>query len=182
MPLTASQIAELRPLPLTTLELEPCTTEELLAFLQLSGPPLQWSELPSNGNIITDAIAALLPSLPNLTALRSCFDWDDISSLAFLAHMPQLHTLSMDLSEFDVQTRQRVGAALAALTEPLRNLTKLRLSDMELLQLQGLELHSLDLHYSLSEPLDWLGLAVFQPPSRQLPTLQIFTYSYPEFD
>jgi len=118
MPLTLSQIADLRSLPLTTFALQPCTTEDMLALLQLPGPPLQWSQLPCDDSdfsnaVITNAVAALLPALPHLSSLRiGNFQWNDISSLAFLARMPQLRTLSVNLSDYqpEDEAQQRVSA------------------------------------------------------------------------
>jgi len=139
LPLTASQIAELRQLHLTTLELMLHTSEELLGFLQLPGPPLQWCMLPNDDAVVTDVVAALLPTLPNLhTLFASSFQWEHISSFAFLPQMAQLRTLHVNLSDYDLdeETQQRIAAALAALTRPLRSLTAFRLSEVELSQPQ----------------------------------------------
>jgi len=70
--------------------------------------------------------------------LPSCFEWNDISSLAFLARMPQLREFSVDLFDYqlEAETHQRISAALATFTEPLLNLTDLTLNSVRLSQPQ----------------------------------------------
>ena len=239
-PLTLSQIAELRLLTVSIFDLVPCAADELLVFLQLPGPPLQWRELPYTDRVINDAVGALLPALPNITELLPAhFQWEHISSLAFLPRMQQLNTLQVDMSELssDVLTHQRVSTALAALDEPMPCLTYLELhyvqlstpqlralltltpqleslilyrmdslcdlsllkcvqatlcwltigfcthedfTAAQLLQLRKLKLSSLSLFSSLCEPLDGMSLALLQPTSLLLPSLQNFSYEPPE--
>ena len=101
---------------------------------------------------------------------------------ALLALMPQLHTLTLQLMHnlCDFAPLLRVQATLRKLI--IHNCTHEGLTPVELLQLQGLELHSLWLCHSLCELLDEQQLADLQPPSWLLPTLQDFKYAPPWLD
>jgi hypothetical protein len=127
--LSSSQIAELRQLPLTGLQLKPCTSDTFLKLLALPAAPLLWAYLPYESLIGDDTVSALLPLyLPHLTTLESSdFRWGQITSLAFLPLLPQMRSLSIDLYDHSRHTQQRIGQAMAALTNSLPQLTELDL-------------------------------------------------------
>jgi hypothetical protein len=138
--MTQAQLADLRQLSLTTLQLEPCSPDTLAALLVLPGPPLLWTSLPYKWHVINNSVAALLPCLPHLTKLTSdYFQWPKMRSLAFLPLMSQLCSLAIDLFVYDAagptqdhirQTQRHIDQALAALTDPLPQLTELYLGSI----------------------------------------------------
>ncbi len=137
------QLQQIRQLAVSKLTLKPCSAETLLSLLQMEGPPLRWTALPTDDAIINDAIAALLPTLPCVTELDSdSFDPAALSSLAFLSQMPALQTLDLDFVDSSEQIQRRMSAALVELdwSAPLALLTSLRLGSLSLntAQLQAL--------------------------------------------
>ncbi len=136
----SQQLQQIRQLAVSNLSLQPCSKAMLLSLLQMEGPPLRWTTLPVMRPMVNDAIAVLLPTLPRLTELESgSFDPAALSSLAFLSHLPALHTLRLDLSGRAFYNAH-LDAMLKRLTQPLLKLTTLLIRSS---RLSTLHLHAL---------------------------------------
>ncbi len=131
--ITHTQVLEMR--ALTQLEQLELRCDES-TMLQLLEPPhqLQWTMAPYTG-CITDAVAALLPTLPRLSAFSHSAFALSLTSLDFLAQLPAL--TSIRLRQMD---GSRMDALLLALSVSLPQVISLTLygSDLTTQQLRGL--------------------------------------------
>ncbi len=126
MTFTAAHMNELR--ALTQLEQLELLCDEA-TLLQLLEPPLnsqlQWTQLPCFA-FITDAVAALLPSLPRLEKLSFMEFPVALSGLHFLTQL--LHLTTLDLAPVAWDSKERADALLLALTAMLPQVTNLEIT------------------------------------------------------
>ncbi len=126
LPFTSAQMNEL--CALTQLEQLELRCDEAM-LLRLLEPPynsrLQWKRLPYFAPI-TDAVAALLPSLPRLEKLYFREFDVRLSSLNFLAQLAHLRTL--ELAPLSWDSKGRADPLLLALTVMLPQVTNVEIS------------------------------------------------------
>ncbi len=153
----------------------PCDEATLLQLLE---PPynsrLQWTQLPDLP--VTDAIAALLPSLPRLGTVSIGAIPVELSSLDFLAQLPHLTALQISPSDWD--DWPRATALILALTTSLPSVTSLEVMfrDVSMPALRHLmarlpNLRELNLRYLVH--LD--GLTFLEPVRDSLRKLTLFS-------
>ena len=151
------QLLQLRQLRVSKLQLHPCSRATLLKLLRMERPPVQCTAF-CNDEVISDTVAALLPSLPRLERLEtSHLHLAGLSSLAFLSTLPALRTLRFSfMGAHGYANMQRVDSWLRLLNAPLQQLTLLD---------------------SLNEGLDELSILQLTPPSTLVPSLGAFEYT-----
>ncbi len=159
------QLKQIRQLvQMQELALEPFDSATLLTLLQMDGPPLRWTRL-ARGQAVNDFVAALLPTMPHLDQLDHWnLDIHALSSLDFLSQLPALRSLHLDVTDAEGEG-DRVGELLPSLSQPLTQLTELRLGGIPLntAQLRALltltpRLDSLELYWMKQlDSLSFLG-------------------------
>ncbi len=182
--LTPQHLQQIRPLPISELALPGCSTAALLSLLQMEGPPLRWTKVPTRASVVDDAVAALLPTLVHLHELRSeCFDSEALSSFDFLADLPTLHTLCLDFPAESQPPVDRLTTMLAAMRYPLAQLTSFTLEGLPLddAQLESLltlmpQLDSLNLGWMDS----FNSLTFLAPVAATLRTLRVSFCQHPD--
>ncbi len=177
--LTSTQVAELR--AVTQLEDLGCPfdTKTLLQLLQPpSNSQLQWTDMPLC-SCITDAVAALLPSLSNLQTLLFNDSFCHVSSLDFLAQLPALTALEFSPSE----RNGRMEALLLSLAVSLPRVTSLQLfSSFDTPQLTALlarfpQLRQLRLHVMYR----FDALTFLEPVRSTLRSMSLHRCQHPQF-
>ncbi len=158
--LSDAQVQEMR--SLTQLERLDCRFSEE-ALMQMLQPPhqLRWTELPHySRNCMTDALAALLPSLPHLRSFSLGERLPSLSSLDFLTQLPALTSVEVEGNNAD--------ALLLTLSVTLPRVAKLRLESSALKtgELKALLTHFPQLRELTLEYMPAFGSLSFLSPVR----------------
>ncbi len=180
--ITDAQAQELR--ALTQLESLHCAFSER-TLLQLLQPPhgsrLQWTSV-DGGSCFTDAVTALLPSLPRLNSFHCSHFSPELRSLNFLGQLSVLTSLSFYLC--DHGSNERTDTLLQTLPVSLPQVTRLNLSRSRLVmpQLSVLVSRLPQLRLLCLDEISHLdALTILEPVRNTLHTLCIVDCKAPSF-